>query len=135
MNVDVDILDCMKVVATICSRKKSEDENLLPAQERYLGAHIEKVKRIAIEQDAPFYILSGLYGFMPADMLIPTYDYLLVESAVDPLITIVADQMKADGITEVLFYTEDNPNWQPYHRAIESGASTAGALFTMKHLT
>lgn len=124
----------MKVVATICSRKKDDSENLLPAQDRYLGAHIQKVKHIAIEQGAPFYILSGLYGFMPADMLIPSYDYLLVDSAVDPLVAIVADQMKADGITEVVFYTEDNPNWQPYHRAVESGAKSAGALFSIHHL-
>lgn len=124
----------MKVVATICSRKKDEAENLLPAYERYLGAHIDKVKHIAIEQGAPFYILSGLYGFIPADMLIPTYDYLLVDSAVDPLIAIVADQMKADGITEVVLYTEDNPNWQPYHRAVEMGAMNAGAKYTLAHL-
>lgn len=124
----------MKVVATICSRKKSDAEHLLPAHERYLGAHIEKVKHIAIEQDAPFYILSGLYGFMPADTLIPTYDYLLIDSAVDPLVAIVADQMRADGISEVVFYTENNPNWQPYHKAVESGAQSAGALFSMHHL-
>lgn len=128
------MLMSMKVVATICSRKKREDEALLPAYERYLGSHIKVAKQFADEQGVPFYILSGLYGFIPADMLIPTYDYLLVDSAVDGLAGIVSDQMKADGITEIDFYTEDNPNWQPYHRTVTRGAESAGARIEMHHL-
>lgn len=124
----------MKVVATICSRKKKEDEQLLPAHERYLGEHVEKVRLLSIEEDAPFFILSGFYGFIPAETLIPTYDYLLLDSAVDELAIKVAEQMRDAGVSEVVLYTEDNPNWQPYHRALQEGAQRAGASSSLVHL-
>ncbi len=115
----------MKIVATICSRKKKEDPELLPAHERYLGLHVAAVNAIAKEQFTDFYILSGKYGLISGDEKIPNYDYLLEEKAVDDLVEIVVRQIAEAGITEIAFYTEDNPNWKPYEKTITQAAARA----------
>ena len=125
----------MLVIATICSRKKNASTMLLPAYERYLGEHIQKAKLIALQKNAPFYILSGLLGFIPAETQIDFYDYLLLDSKVDELVILVAKQIREASITEINLYTENNPNWQPYHRTIQDASLVTGVVCSIVHLT
>lgn len=125
----------MKIVCTICSKRKREDTGLLPARLRYTAPHIAATEKIAKENGEPFYILSGKYGVISGDTNIPNYDYYLEMNAVEPLSKVIAEQLEAERITEVDFYTEQKPTWAPYEKAITEGASLAGALLHVHPLT
>lgn len=116
----------MLIIATICSRKKKDDVALVAAQERYLGLHINSTRTIAENAKLPFFILSGKYGLIRGEELIPDYDYLLSDDAVSQLSLTVADQLRAVGATSIEFYTEGNPNWKAYERTVEEAAKQAG---------
>ncbi len=62
-------------ICTLCSRDKNEEVGLLPARERYVSERIRNVERIANELGVPFYIVSGKFGLLQADELIPYYDH------------------------------------------------------------
>lgn len=110
----------MKIVATICSKDKLEVDRELPAQELYLGQHVEDTKKIADQEGLDFYILSGLYGLIPGTQKIPLYDYYLQPDAVEELTERVVQQMEEAEITEVDFYFEDKESWQPYIDTIKN---------------
>lgn len=124
----------MKIVATICSRKKDPNTDLLSARLRYLGEHVGRVSAIAADTNTPFYILSGKYGLISADEKIPDYDYLLTEDAVEELSEMIAQQIREAGITEIAFYSESNPNWKPYEKAAQQGAQRGDAELVMHQL-
>lgn len=117
----------MKIICTICSRVKREDEGLLPARIRYAAPHIVAVEGVAEKQNVPFYVLSGKYGVISGDTEIPNYDYYLEAGAAEDLSKTIAEQLKAAGITEIDFYTEQKPTWAPYESAITKGAELAKA--------
>lgn len=120
----------MKIICTICSKVKLEDGKLLPARMRYTAPHISVVEKIAQEQDAPFYILSGKYGLISGDLKIPNYDYYLEPSATGILSQKIANQLKECGITEIHFYKEKKPTWAPYEIALQKGADLAEIKLT-----
>ena len=102
------------IVCTVCSRTKKDDHKLLPAQERYLGGHIAKVGQVAADEDVPFFILSGVYGLIPALMPIPYYDHLLQHDDLPMLAGRVYRQLGEQRIQELYFYTKATPAWQQY---------------------
>ena len=124
----------MKAICTICSRHKQEDEGLLPARLRYTASHIAATEKIAHEQNLPLYILSGKYGLISADEMIPNYDYYLEQDKVDSLARTIAGQLHKDGITELDFYTEGKPSWAPYESALRKGVDLAGAALVVRAL-
>lgn len=109
-----------KVICSICSREKAE--GLVPAGELYRGAHIRLVEGLAKAQDCPFFILSGVYGFVDAGQLIKSYDHLLQPDEVAALASTIEQQLAGHDIGEIEFYTKDKPNWWPYRQALELAA-------------
>lgn len=124
----------MKVTVTICSKHKDERPELLSATERYTGAHIQKAKEIAAEQSVPFYILSGMFGLISANTLIPYYDYYLEEGVIDSLAELIAEQIQKERITEIDFYAEEKESWEPYKKAMQKGVALAGITLTEHRL-
>ena len=121
-------------ICSICSRAKKEDEGPLPAAQRYIGSHIAKVQKIAEEQRRPFFILSGVYGFVSAEEEIPYYDHLLVASEVGSLVTKIQAQLKQHGVEEVLFYTKNKPAWEPYLDALRQAANAIGVKLVVEEM-
>ncbi len=122
-----------EIVCTICSKKKDDRPGLLPACERYLGEHIVQTRSIA--ERYPFYILSGLYGLIPADTRILNYDHLLVEEEVDKLSRLVAQEIVRRRILRIRYFHDpdpDKPSWRPYTDTLNKAAEISGAqIFQM----
>src|SRR4051812_18072391 len=97
----------MKCTVTICSKKKNDSPSLLPAYKRYNAPHIEIALQNAEKSGTPLYILSGKYGLISKDKLIPYYDYYLEDSHVEELSKIISGQLKTEGITEIVFLGEE----------------------------
>lgn len=110
----------MRVIVTVCSKDKDRSKNDMPAYQRYKSPRIKRVRSIARKQNLPFYILSGEYGLIGDDEIIPYYDHLLNEDEVHNLSLLVKDQVKLTGITSIEFYAEPRSgNWIPYYKVIE----------------
>jgi hypothetical protein len=124
----------MKIAATICSRQKDENPELLPARERYTGEHIQKTETIAEESGLPFFILSGKYGLLPGEEEIPNYDYYLANEAIDALLKVVEGQLKKFNISEINFYTEGKESWIPYEFVLNKAANLTGVLLISHRL-
>ena len=122
----------MKIICTICSRTKKEDEGFIPAHTRYLGEHIKKVALIANKEKKPFFILSGKYGLIHQDEKISYYDYYLEGSAIEIFSKKVCDQLKENGIMEIDFYVEEKDSWFPYKTVLQKGADLAGVSVYIK---
>lgn len=106
------------VICSICSRAKRQDEGLLPARQRYTGSHIGRTEKVATNQKQPFFILSGVYGFISADESIPYYDHLLATEEVLQLASKIRGQLKECGVRELHFYTKNKTSWKPYQEAL-----------------
>jgi len=113
-------------ICTVCSREKSDDADPVPARERYLGSHVALVAQYAAEQGLPFFILSGVYGFISAEAPILGYDHLFSESEVAALAPTVYLQLKKLGIEKIHFYTKTKPGWIPYRKVLEIATATEG---------
>ncbi len=124
----------MRIICTICSKHKNDSKGLLPARLRYTSPHIKAVERIAEKSKLPFFILSGKYGLISADEMIPSYDYYLEERAIDSLAKTVYEQLKKHSITELDFYTESKPSWAPYELVLRKGAELAGVALIVHSL-
>ena len=120
------------VVITICSREKRQDKGLLPTYERYLGEHVKIAKDEAEKIKQDLYILSGLYGLIPADQKIPYYDYFLEQKAVQSLTEKVKGQLKTESIGEIIFYTK--PKWTTYNQVITDAAKELGINLKVEKL-
>ncbi len=124
----------MKLIATICSRRKRDDFGLLAAYERYIGDHVSQVMKMAEVEKLPFYILSGKYGLINSDQPIPYYDYYLEKESVDSLSKLVADQIMTANITEIDFYSEDKDSWIPYVDTLQKAVKLAGTKLNTQML-
>ena len=109
------------IVVSICSKQKDERKKLLPAQERYLGSHINIAAEEAEHLRMQFFILSGKYGLLAANELVPLYNYQLTERAVPDLAARLVTQLKQFTFTveRVRFFTKNKPAWVPYGRALK----------------
>ncbi len=108
----------MEVLSTICSRQKNENAEMLPARTRYAGSHIRKVEVLASVEGKPFYILSGKYGLLHANELVPNYDYYLGLDAVPQLATLIASQLRNNRISKIKFYSEGKQTWKVYENSM-----------------
>jgi len=124
----------MKIIATICSRRKLEDGGLLPAYKRYTGDHIKVVYDIARKSGGHLYILSGKFGLIAADTEIPYYDYYLEDSKVEELSEIVAEQFREHGVKEVDFYTESKDSWKPYFKTLQLASKKADVVLVVHQI-
>jgi len=115
----------MKVIVTICSKEKDRTTKDIPAYRRYKSSRIKTVRSVAQAQSLPFFILSGKYGLIADNEVVPYYDHLLNESHVQGLALRVGEQGKLAGITSIEFYAKQRQgSWIPYYRVIEQLAIT-----------
>jgi hypothetical protein len=120
--------------ATVCSRAKSTDTRPLMACRRYTGTHIALVEARAKREHDPFFLLSGVHGFIAAEYMIPHYDHELVESEVSALVMKVAEQLRSERLDLVEFYAKVKPSWALYIEVMRTAALRVGVRFNFRHL-
>ena len=95
----------MNAFCTYCSASKSKEPGRIPAIQRYRSPRIDRVHAAAQQLRLPFLILSGEYGLIPADLPIATYDHLLTPDEVPVLAEVVAEQMREQQLTSIVYFT------------------------------
>lgn len=113
---------------TCCSRRKAEDEGLLPAVERYTSPRVAHVATESSRLGLPLLLLSGRFGLLDAGERIPYYDEPLTDEGVARLVPIVVKQIREKGVEALAFYARarSRPGWEPYHRALEAACEETG---------
>ena len=118
----------MEYICTTCCKDKREDENLLPAIQRYISERIDFVAEESRKSGKPFIILSGKYGMIDADHKIPWYDKALVPEDVAGMVPIVKSQLLEKGVWKIRFYGKPRttPGWEPYYEVLEQACDQLG---------
>lgn len=124
----------MDIICTICSKNKDTRKEPLQAYKRYKNKRINKVREIAIENNSPFYILSGKYGLISELTLVNYYDQLLTENLIESVIHKVCEQIKTNGIKKISFYIENKPSWRNYIKTLETACKETGTTLAMVNL-
>ena len=125
----------MLAYLTYCSAQKNYSKKALPAIQLYDSERISKVFELAKSQNAKFVILSGKYGLVEAHQQINYYDHLLNQTEVETHANLIASQIAAKCISEIVFFTnpvEKDPNLLPYIACIESACEIAKITITIK---
>ncbi len=119
----------MTIFCTYCSADKEESKNKLPAIQRYKSDRIKSVYNAAMTLGVKFLILSGKHGILKSDEQIHYYDQILKSSKVQKHSIIVANQLNALGVKDIIFFygatLEDN-NIQPYLNCMKLAAKKTG---------
>ncbi len=118
----------MYIFCTYCSRNKSDEPKPIPAIQRYQSSRIGRVYAAASQVDLGFFILSGEFGLLPAQQLIPWYDHLLLPEEVRELANRIAQQIRDYKISDIIYFTRSStqdPNVQPYRDAITAACKQA----------
>jgi hypothetical protein len=119
----------MTVFCTYCSAEKDRSQDELPAIQRYRSDRIQSVYNAAISLRFKFLILSGEYGLLEPDDLIPYYDHLLQSYEVKEHTKTIANQLENIGVKEIIFFTKsfaDDENVKPYLDCIKLASRTIG---------
>jgi len=118
----------MTVFCTYCSSKKNSSQDELPSIQRYKSDRIKSVYDAADKLGLKYFILSGKYGLIEPDYPIPFYDYLLQSSHVPEHSKKTADQLKAFGVKDIIFFGRsimDDENVKPYYDCIKLACKKA----------
>lgn len=113
----------MIAYATYCSAQKNYSRKAMPAIQLYDSERISKVFKLAKSQNTKFVILSGKYGLVEAHQQINYYDHLLDQTEVEAQANVIASQIVAKQISEIVFFTNPlakDTNLLPYIACIES---------------
>ena len=100
----------------------------MPAIELYDSERISKVFELANNQNAKFVILSGKHGLVETQQQINYYDHLLNQTEVEAHANVIASQIAAKCISEIVFFTnpvETDPNLLTYLRCIKRACEIA----------
>jgi tetratricopeptide (TPR) repeat protein len=127
----------MAAFCTYCSREKDTTAAPLPAWKRYRSARISKVAELASEGRVRFLILSGRFGLVESNELIPYYDHLLLDGEVQQLAEVVAGQIKEMGIDRITFFADAGrylAQVRPYISTIQRACSDAGITLAIEIL-
>ena len=95
----------MKLIVTYCAKSKQLSPDLLPAYQRYISNRIRHTHDAAKIGGLNFAILSGRFGLIKNDHLIPYYDHLLQEDEMPLMVTKTADTLKAWKVTHITWYS------------------------------
>lgn len=120
----------MIVFCTYCSAEKDAAEELLPAIQRYRSERIRRIYESARNAGCGFYILSGEFGLLAPEALIPDYDHLLVADEIEANAFKLAEQIKRYSITQIVFFTLPvllDEKLAPYHAALRLACVIASA--------
>ncbi len=118
----------MTVFSTYCSADKETDDSPLPAIQRYRSDRIKRIYSAALTCGADLFILSGEFGLVSPNQLIPYYDHLLVADEIEAHSFKVAEQIKQYGITQIIFFTlpiAADQKLEPYHSSLRLACQTA----------
>jgi hypothetical protein len=121
------------LVCTTCSAEKDPRRPPIPAAQRYTHPRIAAAQARAQAAEAPFFILSGVFGLLAEDAPVPWYDHALRPDEVRALVPQVADTLRAQGAQRVLFIAEPavTPGWAPYHQVMVAACRTARVRLTV----
>ena len=125
----------MIAYATYCSAQKNYLRKAMPAIQLYDSKRISKVFKLAKSQNTKFVILSGKYGLIEAHEQINYYDHLLDQTEVESHSGVMASQIAAKHISEIVFFTnplEKDPNLLPYIACIKRACEKAKIPITIK---
>lgn len=118
----------MKIYTTYCSGTKNPSRNLMPATERYISTRISKVVAKAQADGQECFILSGLYGLVHKDAMIPNYDYLLQSGEVSNLVKKVKTQLLKNHVTHFTYFTaslKGSATLHPYYNVVRKATRMA----------
>jgi hypothetical protein len=119
----------MTAFCTYCSAEKDNSAGELPAIQRYRSHRIKSVYIAALSLGINLLILSGEYGILKPSDPIPYYDHLLQPSEVPEHSNRIADQLKALGVKELIFFARPislDENLKPYIDCIKLASQKAG---------
>lgn len=111
----------MHAFSTYCSVSKSHESGSIPAIHRYQSPRIGKVFSAASCLGLRFYILSGMFGLIPPQELIPFYDHLLKPEEVPGLAELIIRQIHEYEVSGLVYFTKplsSNRNLIPYRDAL-----------------
>ena len=111
----------MTVFCTYCSAEKETTAEPLAAIHRYRSERINRIYAVAHDAGCSFYILSGEYGLLDPNELIPYYDHLLVDEEVEAHAFKLTEQIEKYSITQIVFFTlpvSRDGKLAPYHAAL-----------------
>ncbi|MEN8006650.1 MAG: hypothetical protein ABFS42_06510 [Candidatus Krumholzibacteriota bacterium] len=117
------------LVVTYCSREKDPSQDLLPARDRYLSARIHAADEAASRLQFGFRILSGIYGLLEPDRMIPAYDHLLTADQVPDHARKTAGQLAESEARRVVFITRStsvDPGAEPYRQSLQLACEAVG---------
>ena len=126
----------MTVFCTYCSAHKVPTLTPIPAIKRYRSARIDVVAAQAAANAYPLYIVSGKFGLLAAEAPVPYYDYLLTADSAPQHAQLVAQQLAAIGIEQLIFFArpeEHDPGAQPYVACVQLACTTAGVAFELRY--
>jgi len=109
---------------TYCSKDKSSQSGKIPASERYSSDRIKNIQRLSKKRDENFSILSGKFGLIKADTLIPEYDKLLVKEDVPEMLPKVREQLRKESPSKVIYHTREVEGKRvPYFQLLKKACS------------
>lgn len=118
----------MTAFCTYCSAEMDRSQGELPAIQRYRSYRINSVHSVALSLGLKFLILSGEYGMLEPSDPIPYSAHLLIAPEVPELAKRVADQLKALGMKDLIFFArslEEDKNLKPYLDCIRLASQEA----------
>lgn len=120
---------------TYCSAEKLHSEKDLHAIDLYKSKRITDVYNSARRGEKQFLILSGKYGILEPHQAIEYYDHLLTANEVEAHAELVAEQLSAIGISEILFFMsslEHDALVKPYLDCISRACEKLGVSLVCK---
>jgi len=127
----------MNAFCTYCSASKSRETGTIPAIQRYKSARIDTVYAAAQKLGVDFYILSGKFGLISAQRLIPYYDQLLTNDDVPALAEQVKQQLLDHGLDSVVYYTQplsSSARLLPYSAVLRTACVEASVRYLLVEL-
>jgi len=118
----------MTAFCTYCSDKKDHSEGEMSAIQRYRSPRISSVYAAALGLGFGFVILSGEYGILDPCDPIPDYAHLLLPEEVPKHSELVAGQLTALGVEDLVFFTKResaDPNVKPYCESVSKACKKA----------
>lgn len=128
----------MTIFCTYCSAEKEPDGQPLPAINRYRSERVKRIYSAALICGVDFFILSGEYGLLKPGEPIPYYDHLLVSGEIEAHSFKVAEQIKQQRITQIIFFTlpvAADEKLAAYHASLRLACHSASIKLSFVEIT
>lgn len=118
----------MIVFCTYCSAEKDDSDSPLPAIQRYRSDRINRIHAASHSAGCGFFIMSGEYGLLDPNEIIPYYDHRLLAEEVEAHAVKIAEQIRQYAVTQIIFFTlplSKDGTLRPYHTALRLACALA----------